>query len=148
MDYQVELMTRRSQVQILVEFIACICRYVTYDYYYCYFPFWKNLLFKYIFCVQSVRDNLKVSHGCHICNGCPVTISDIEFTGMFTMYLNARLHMPNSNGSIIITIKPKAKYIFYEYAATMSLALHSLVKKKWHIFWRSVTIRHFMTIFQ
>jgi hypothetical protein len=56
-----------------------------------------------------------------------VRIFNIEFVGTCIIYLSTKFHMPDSNGSLVIVIKPKAVCRFRASAIFFS---YILPKKK------------------
>jgi hypothetical protein len=90
-------------------------------------------LLKYRFCL--VGQNPRVPNNCKVCNFDLQTIFNIEFIGMFMIYLHTKFHKSSSSGSLVITIKPKVEYGFHE-AAMMFLHSTENYLKKVVYFWK------------
>lgn len=74
-----------------------------------------------LFTLKFIGHYLKVSHRPHIHN-CWVTIFRTEYVGIFIAYIRTEAHMPRSNCSYVITMKPKTKYKYR--AAVFLVILH------------------------
>jgi hypothetical protein len=63
--------------------------------------------------------NVKDSHLRHMLK----TIFNSEFSGMCMLSLSTRFYMHNTNGSLVIAVKPKRKYTFHAVAIFLSYIL-------------------------
>jgi hypothetical protein len=53
------------------------------------------------------------------------TVFNAEFVGIYMTYPHAKFHMPNSNGSFVIAMKPKTKYKRHAVVILLPYILHT-----------------------